>query len=331
MKYFIDVCYKFIKREVTEMMKLFKSVNGELCQINQREKGCWVMLVKPSTEEVQQVANENGIEINDLKAALDEEETARIQVEDNYTMVLVDVPVIEVKEGKDYYITIPMSIILTEDTIITVCIQENIVIHAFTDLKVRNFHTHMKTRFILQILYRNATVYLQFLRNIDRKSAEVESKLHKSTKNKELIELLELEKSLVYFTTSLRSNEMVLEKLLKSENVKKYPEDTELLEDVIIENKQAIEMANIYSGILSGMMDAFASVISNNLNIVMKFLATITIVMSIPTMIFSAYGMNVNLNGMPFAENIFGFGIVIVLSIVLSMLVAFVFAKKNLF
>jgi len=141
--------------------------------------------------------------------------------------------------------------------------------------------------------------------------------------------LLKLEKSLVYFTTALRSNEVVLEKLLRNENVKKYPEDTDLLEDVIVENKQAIEMASIYSGILSGMMDAFASVISNNLNIVMKFLAVVTIVMSIPTMIFSAYGMNVALEGMPFASSPYGFLIVISLALVLSLIVAFIFARKK--
>ncbi|EIW27636.1 magnesium transporter CorA family protein, partial [Pelosinus fermentans] len=158
-----------------------------------------------------------------------------------------------------------------------------------------------------------------------------EEKLHKSTKNRELIELLELEKSLVYFTTSLRSNEMVLEKLMRNEKIKKYPEDTELLEDVIVENKQAIEMANIYSGILSGTMDAFASVISNNLNIVMKFLATITIVMSIPTMVASFYGMNVNSLGMPFADNPHGFIIVLGLTLALTLIVAWIFSKKDLF
>ena len=159
----------------------------------------------------------------------------------------------------------------------------------------------------------------------------IERKLHQSQKNSELIELLELEKSLVYFTTSLRSNEVVLEKLLRTEKVKKYPEDTDLLEDVIIENKQAIEMANIYSGILSGTMDAFASVISNNLNIVMKFLATVTIVMSIPTMVASFYGMNLNPQGMPFSDSPYGFGIVLVLALLLSLVVAFIFNKKDLF
>ena len=153
----------------------------------------------------------------------------------------------------------------------------------------------------------------------------------RSTRNSELIELLELEKSLVYFTTSLRSNEVVLEKLLKIERIKQYPEDEELLEDVIIENKQAIEMANIYSGILSGTMDAFASVISNNLNIVMKYLALVTIIMSIPTMVASFYGMNVNSGGMPFADSPYGFFIVIGFSFVLSVIVAVILIKKNLF
>ena len=199
------------------------------------------------------------------------------------------------------------------------------------DGRVRDFHTNMRTRFILQILYKNASQYLQYLRVIDKKSGVIEKKLHQSTRNQELIELLELEKSLVYFTTSLRANEVVLEKLLRNEKIKKYPEDTDLLEDVIIENKQAIEMANIYSGILSGTMDAFASVISNNLNIVMKFLATITIVMSIPTMVSSFYGMNVNPAGMPFSQSYWGFTIVLVFAVALSLLVALLFSKKDLF
>ena len=239
--------------------------------------------------------------------------------------------IIEERGDKDWYGTIPLSIIVTNEMIITVCLEDTSVLGKFMDGRVRNFYTYMKTRFILQILYNNASMFLHYLRIIDKKSEEVEEKLHASTRNQELIELLELEKSLVYFTTSLRSNEVVLEKLLKVERIKQYPDDTDLLEDVIVENKQAIEMANIYSGILSGMMDAFASVISNNLNIVMKFLATVTIVMSIPTMIFSAYGMNVNTSGMPFAGSPYGFVIVIVLSLVLSLLVALIFSKKNLF
>lgn len=313
------------------MIRIFKTQNGLTRQIEEKEEGCWIALTNPTEQELLEISSRYEIDADDLRAAMDEEERPRIQIEEQYTMILVDAPTIEVRNKTEWYVTIPMSIILTKDIIFTVCLQDISVLNAFTDNKVKNFQTNLKTRFVLQMLYKNSTLYLQGLRNINRKSEEVEKKLHKSTKNKELIELLELEKSLVYFTTSLRSNEIVLEKLLRTEGIKKYPEDTDLLEDVIVENKQAIEMANIYSGILSGMMDAFASVISNNLNIVMKFLATITIVMSIPTMIFSAYGMNVNAAGMPFAGSYWGFSIVIILSIVLSLVVAFVFAKKNLF
>jgi magnesium transporter len=172
---------------------------------------------------------------------------------------------------------------------------------------------------------------LHYLRVIDKKSDQLEANLHSTMKNQELIELLELEKSLLYFTTSLRSNEVVLEKLLKTDKIKKYPEDEELLEDVIIENKQAIEMAGIYSGILGSMMDAFASVSSNNLNSVMKYLASVTIVMSIPTMVASFYGMNVNSAGMPFSDSIFGFAIVIVISLLITLVVAMIFWKRELF
>jgi magnesium transporter len=196
------------------------------------------------------------------------------------------------------------------------------------DGRVRNFWTYRKTRFFLQILNRNAAMYLQYLRMIDKKSDEVEKKLHISTKNQELIELLELEKSLVYFTTSLRSNEVVLERMLKIEAIKKYPEDEELLGDVIIENKQAIEMADIYSNILSGTMDAYASVISNNLNIVMKVLAVITIIMSIPTMIASFWGMNVPV---PLEDNPHGFAILLLLSAVLTIAGYLILSKKKMF
>lgn len=313
------------------MIRFFRTVDGNIHQIEEPQEGSWIALTNPSAAEVFEISNKYGIEVDHLRAPLDEEERSRIEVEDNYTLILVDIPVIEERNEKEWYGTIPLAIIVTDELIFTICLEDTPVLGAFMDGRVRNFYTYMKTRFILQILYKNATMFLHYLRIIDKKSEFVEKKLHASTRNQELIELLELEKSLVYFTTSLRSNEVVLEKLMKVESIKHYPEDTELLEDVIIENKQAIEMANIYSGILSGMMDAFASVISNNLNIVMKFLATVTIVMSIPTMIFSAYGMNVNTNGMPFANSIFGFWIVIAISLMISIAVAVIFSKKNLF
>lgn len=313
------------------MIKIYNAESSQVTELSAIAPGCWVYLTEPTEEELSSIEAQSGVEMDALKAALDEEERSRIEIEDNYTMVLVDIPTSEERHGKQSYQTMPMSIIVTKDLVITVCLEDSPVFQPFLNGRVKNFFTRMKTRFILQLLYRNASMFLQYLRSIDKKSEIVEKRLHSSTQNKELIQLLELEKSLVYFTTSLRSNEVVLEKLLKTEAIKKYPEDTDLLEDVIVENKQAIEMANIYSGILSGMMDAFASVISNNLNIVMKILAVVTIVMSIPTMIFSAYGMNVNAAGMPFADSPWGFVIVIVIALALSAVVALLFIKNKMF
>ena len=313
------------------MIRIFKTEDGAMHEKEEMQPGCWIALTNPTASEIIDIADAYQIDPDHLKAPLDEEERSRIEVEEEYTLVLVDIPSIEERSGKDWFVTIPLAIIMTNDVLITVCLEETPVLTSFKDGRVRDFHTFMKTRFILQILYKNATQYLQYLRIIDKKSEVIERKLHQSQKNEELIELLELEKSLVYFTTSLRSNEVVLEKLLRTEKIKKYPEDTDLLEDVIVENKQAIEMAGIYSGILSGTMDAFASVISNNLNIVMKFLATVTIVMSIPTMVASFYGMNVNSRGMPFANHPYGFVIVLGFALALSLLVAYIFNKKDLF
>ena len=313
------------------MLRILKTTESGIYQIPEFEDGCWIAMTNPTTDELVLVSSQYNIESDDLRASLDEEERSRIKVEDNYSLILVDIPTIEVRNDKEWYCTIPLAIILCEKAIITVCLEDSPILTAFIDGRVRSFYTYRKTRFIFQILYRNATLYLNYLRVIDKRCDAVEHKLQQATRNRELIELLELEKSLVFFNTSLKSNEIVLEKLLKSNAIKKYPEDEDLIEDVIVENKQAIEMANIYSGILNGTMDAFASVISNNQNSVMKFLATITIVLSIPTMIASFYGMNVNTGGMPFANNYWGFPILIGISLVISLIIALIFHKKDLF
>ena len=313
------------------MMTYYRTDDQVIHEEEKLSDGVWVQMINPTHDECEEIAEKLMVDIDDVKAALDVEESSRIELQDGYTLILVDIPSIEERNGKDWFVTIPMAIITTKDVLITVCLEETPILTAFMDGRVRDFHTFMKTRFILQILYKNATQYLQYLRIIDKKSEVIENKLHQSQKNEELIELLELQKSLVYFTTSLRSNEVVLEKLLRIDKIKKYPEDTDLLEDVIVENKQAMEMTSIYNGILSGTMDTFASVISNNLNIVMKFLATVTIVMSIPTMVASFYGMNVRASGMPFAEHPYGFGIVLFFTLVLTLIVAYIFNKKDLF
>ncbi|MDR0922347.1 MAG: magnesium transporter CorA family protein [Lactobacillales bacterium] len=313
------------------MEKIYQSTVDTFNEVEEAKNGSWINLVNPTQNEMIQVANEFDIDIEDLRAPLDSEERSRVSVESNYTLILVDVPTLENRNNKDWYVTIPLGIIVTEEVIITTCLQETNVLKDFTTGSVKDFYTFMKTRFIFQMLYKNAKLYLQYLRAIDRKSNEVEQKLHQSMKNEELIELLELEKSLVYFTTSLRTNERVLEKLVRLKAIKKYPDDEDLLDDTIVENQQAMEMASIYGNILSGMMDAFASVISNNQNTVMKVLALITIIMSIPTMVFSAYGMNVDGIGMPFANSPLGFWIIIGISFLFSVLVTGYFVKKKWF
>ena len=308
------------------MISIYKTIEDDMVVLDKIEEGCWISAIHPNEEELSFLQEETGIDLDDLRAPLDDEERSRIELEDGYNMILVDIPSLD---EKDRYVTIPLGIYMTKEHIITICLEESPVLKAFVNRRVREFYTFKKTRFVFQILYRNAASYLRYLRIIDRKSDQIEEKLHISQKNSELIELLELEKSLVYFTTSLRSNETVLEKLLRTEKIKKYPEDEDLLEDVIVENKQAIEMAKIYSDILSGTMDAFASVISNNLNVVMKFLSTVTIVLSIPTMIASFYGMN--FQHIPLGDNPYGFYIVTAITLIVTVVLVFFFKKKNLF
>jgi magnesium transporter len=311
------------------MLQIFKSTDSGLVTLDQVEDGAWINLINPKEQEIVSISKNLNIPVEHLKAALDEEERSRLEVDEGCTVVLIDIPVpnTSLQDGGIYF-TIPLGIIINDKNIVTVSLQENYVINSFIERRIKSFYTFKKTRFLLQILYRNSKLYLQYLRRIDKASDKIESKLHKSLKNEELIQLLELEKSLVYFSTSLKSNEIVLEKILRSNPVKMYPEDTELLEDVIIENKQAIEMANIYSNILTGTMDAYASVISNNLNIVMKFLTSATIVLSVPTMVASFFGMNVDV---PFENNPHAFTIIFIMTLVSSVVLALTMVKKQFF
>lgn len=310
------------------MVEIYKTIGEELTKVESIENNVWVNLTNPTQQEVEKVSKDLNIDIDYLKAALDEEERSHIETDNGQTLLVVDIPYSEIEEESYIYQTIPLGIVAIKDAIVTVCLKENLVVRDFAEKKVKTFYTYKKTRFILQLLYKNSEKYLMYLRQIDKRSSIVEKELHKAMKNQELIQLLGLEKSLVYFSTSLKSNEVVLEKLMRLDEVKKYPEDTDLLEDVIVENKQAMEMAKIYSDILSGTMDAFASIISNNQNNVMKFLASVTIVMSIPTMIASFYGMNVEI---PFENSQYAFVIIFVVTIIVSVVAAIIMQKKKLF
>ena len=310
------------------MLEIFKTIGEDLVILDHFEDGVWVNLTNPNEAEIARVCTGLNAETDYVMAALDEEERSRIDYDNGQILILVDIPVNEKEDNADIHITIPLGIVILKGSIITVCLRENFIIKNFINRRVKTFYTHYKNRFVLQILYKNATQYLQYLKIIDKASNRIEQDLHKSMKNKELLQLMKLEKSLVYFSTSLKSNELVLEKMLRMEYIKKYPDDTDLLEDVIIENKQAIEMANTYSSILSGTMDAFASVISNNVNIVMKYLTSVTIVMAIPTMVASFFGMNVNV---PFANIGSAFFIILSISVTLSAISIFFLIKRKMF
>ncbi len=313
------------------MLEIYKTrTDGhELVSLDFIEKGCWINLVAPTEEEIEFVVRNAEIEQNFIRDALDEEEKPRIDVDGDQTLIIVDIPYVFEDDKSIKFETMPLGLLLVrDDYIITISGKPSSVLERFRNGQIRDFYTYKKTRFILQILYYVSTDYLKYLKHIDKKSELLENSLHKSMRNKELYKLMDLSKSLVYFNTSLKSNETVLERLLKGKYIKMYEEDADILEDTIIENKQAIEMATIYSSILSGMMDAFASVISNNQNEVMKFLAAITIVMAIPNMVYSFFGQNFPL---PNEGHPFMWLFVFIGSVVLSLVVAFILYKRDMF
>ncbi len=308
------------------MLTIHKTVEGKMTRLDSVTDGCWVNLINPSEDELRTVAATLAVGPSFLRAARDEEETSRIDKEDGSTLIIVDTPAMERDETGVVYSTLPMGIIVTGRHIITVCLKETSVVRDLQNGMVRDVRTEQRTRFILNILLLVAKRYLNYLKQIDKTYNHMERQLYKSQRNKELIQLLDLEKSLVYFNTSLKANEVTLEKILRGRIVTLYEEDHDLLEDVLIEVRQAIEMAQIYSDIISGMMDAFASVISNNLNVIMKLLASVTILMTVPNIVFSFYGMNIS-GGLPFAGS---FWPPLLLSIAIIVVVGIILKKKDL-
>lgn len=316
------------------MLKVLKSTeNGILQELSLKslESGAWINIVDPTPYELKVVGNLTEVEPDFLRSALDDEERSHIDIEDNSVMILTNVPVIRDESSYD---TLPLAIIVTEDHIITVCLEETPVLSYFNDKSARFFRTFKRTRFLFQILYRSATFYLRYLRQISKQSDEIESKLRHSMKNQEILKLLELQKALTFFNASLRSNGAVLDKLMRLKTtstmqpmLKYYEEDEDLLEDVIIENKQAREMVEMYSKILARLADTFSSIISNNLNQVMKFLAAVTILLAIPTVISSFFGMNVPV---PMSEDSLAFGYIFGIAGVLVCVCGFLLWKRDM-
>ena len=301
------------------MIKYFKSTGNEnTTRIAAFEKGCWVDMINPSDDEVEDVCALTGVAEEMIKAALDEEETARVERDDGNFLCLLDTPTITDTEDGDTYETIPMAIIYNENCIITVSLRGNPVLGDFVSSRV-DIDTARPVLFILEFMMGNAKRFLSNLRQIDKKSHRVQAELHRSMKNRELIQLLALENSLVYFSTALNSNIKVYNKFERVPEVVGNEDYRDVFDDVVIETRQAMEMCNIYRDILSGTMDAYASVISNNVNIVMKLLTVITMIISIPTLIASLWGMNV---GVPFGDTAGGFWIVLGISVVITGIVA---------
>jgi len=316
------------------VLRIYKNdgINYQELGIETLARNMWINLVNPTVDELLLVGEKTNTPIDFLKAALDEEERPRIEIDDDYALILINIPVMLSETNYD---TLPLGIIITPENIITVCLENNPVVLEFNEYNRRSFNTAKRTRFLFQILYKSATYYLRYLRQISRLSEQIEVHLRKTMKNKELFELMDLQQGLTYFTSSLRANGIVMDRLLRirSNNqcrhlIQIYEEDEDLLEDVIIENNQAVQMVEMYSRILSGMAETFASIISNNLNMVMKFLTSMTIILAIPTMIASFWGMNVNV---PFGSpNPYGFLIVAFIIVVVTGITTYVLLRKNI-
>lgn len=276
------------------MLEYYKTIEDQIQPTNILSEYTWINVAAPTEKERRIVIEQLKIEPTLFSAALDEEETSHIDMEDDQTAIIVDIPDRHVSDdGVTSYSTVPLAIIMKDKMLITVCIKDSPIIRDFTSGFVRGVNTKFRTRLIFQIFYRISQTYLTYLKQMNKMTDYAERQLQKSMKNKELFNMMELEKSLVYFSTSLNANEATLQKIFRGRLLKLYDEDKDILEDVLIEIKQAIEMCSIYRDIMSKTMDAYASIISNNLNIVMKVLTSLTILMAIPTLVSSFYGMNV--------------------------------------
>ncbi|MBN1151270.1 magnesium transporter CorA family protein [candidate division WOR-3 bacterium] len=308
------------------MKKFYKILNQkEILEVGEFTENCWINVVNPDEKERNWLIEEFGIDGESIADILDIDEQSRAEKEDHYILLILRIPVYD-KDLDVSYFTLPLGVIFHEKCLITICLQDNIVIKNLMTKGVKNIRLDTKNRFLLTLLLRASINFLFFLKALNRETTSIEKDLRKSIKNTELYDLLTIEKSLVFFNTSIRANELLIEKIQKTGLLRLDEDEIELLEDLVIENKQAAEMAKIHSNILSGMMDAFASIISNNLNVVVKKLTAISLVLMIPTLIASVYGMNV---GLPFQHTWYAFLVIILGSVLLSAgaLIFFVLKK----
>lgn len=312
------------------MISKYISEQGFLKETNENIPGMWINLTAPTQEEILEVSKQFDIDLSDVRAALDEEESSRVDVNDGYVLIIFDIPTVEIRHNQEAYTTIPLGIIWAGDVTITVCSVETPILKHFLVNTIRDFTTKKQVRFTYQILYRTSTLYQSYLRIIDRRRLEMEAQMGGATEDADIINLHELESNLVYFDTSLRANRLIVDRLTRYSGVKKFPEDQELLDDLIIENQQAIEMTQIYRDILKGTRELMTTIINNRLNNIMKYLASITIVMAIPSIISGLFGMNVDGSWIPFAHTPYGFGIICGIVALICAIVMLVLRKRKM-
>ena len=312
------------------MIKIYRTENSKIGEEHAFEPGSWIQLTDPSLDELEMISERFEIGIADVRAAMDADESSRVEIEDDYTLILVDIPIIEIRNEQKAYTAIPLGILLLDDYIITICAEETPVLQYFVNSTVKDFSTKKQMRFVYQILYRTCMVYQLYLRTIDSKRTEIEERAQDDMKEADLVTLHELESNLVYFATSLRANGAVIDRLSRYSRVRQFPEDKDLLDDVKVENGQAIEMTIIYRDIIHGTRELLSNIIDIRLNNVMKYLAAITIVMAIPNIISGFYGMNVDSRWVPLQSVPFGFTIICVSTVVLCLIVLKVLKKKKM-
>lgn len=308
------------------MLTIYKTTEQGLEQLDSMANGTWVKAVDPTPEEIQKLVDW-GIDADYINYSLDLDEMPRLERDEDYTFILIRIPHRQ-PDSDIPYITIPLGIMIKGNMIVTICRYEKEMFKVLANGKYRLLKTGKRYRFALYIFLETATRYLTHLREINRMTEAIEDQLQKSTRNREVLELLKYQKSLTYFATALRSNEVMMERVQRTQIFNYYEDDQDLLEDVLTENQQAIQMTNINTEILSSMMDAFASIISNNLNGVMKALAAITIIINVPAVVAAFYGMNVALPG---EAHPLAFLTVIGISLTLTAIATFIFYKRDWF
>ncbi len=315
------------------MIRYYKKVSRKLVELEALEYDCWINISPPfNQEELEQIAQQLDIPLDFLTDSLDIDERSRHEHEDEVKLIVINTPILNEKEedNEAVYITVPIGIILTPDHILTITAFDNPVLEQFLQNKVRNFDPKDNAHFVLQVMEQNVYRFLSCLKSLNHKRNVIERELYDSSRNRELKQLLRIEKSLVYFVTSLSANELLKMKIKRTDFLKiRGDEDkTDLFEDIIIDNAQALEMANTYTNILGGTMDAFASIISNNLNIVIQRLTLVTIILMVPTLVASFFGMNVPL---PLANDPKALGFILLFSVIISLLLAWFFRRKQMF